>query len=246
MRLFTLLALVLCVCALGMGSKCNDDSGRLEMVHEPRFTSFSYNFPPARSDYFSGPPFGLPEPDQTSGFDYLMRFIPEKEQANHVVVQKFVVTGFLWHSRNDCGDFHVRIARSGIEYFSSPANDVQCMFSKSAPEFSGHVEGRYSETRVGIVSYMELPGIPPAIDPGQNVAFLRGTFFAGLTPHQRQQFRHQLINDPFLQWEHQKQYDGCKPPDGINHILNHTWWRVINGTPQRRQHSQFSGSGGQW
>lgn len=217
---------------------------RLAFQHEPRFTSFASSVPAARSGYPGGE-WGLPAPDLVSGFDYMFVFTPETARPSHVVVQRVVITGHRFDSVQACGDTHIPFGfPPRLEYFRSPALDLQAWLG-ARPERS------YTETRRGMVAYLELPGSPPAIAAGEQAAELDQTYLDSLPDAERARLGAGPLDDAsFTRWQHLYEYDGCHGATnaatacGQVHCLTVSWHEVTEGRRGSEQQETFSGPGG--
>lgn len=213
---------------------------RLELRFEPRFTSFSPTFPPARAPEYPAGEWGRAEPALVSGYDYMQVFEPEALQQDHVIVQRILVSG---RANDICGNGTVPFGFEVLEYFRAPAHDVQAWLDRQP-------ERTYFETRRGIVAYARLPGNPPPIQHGHPAALLGPAYLDTLSPAERQRLTPGRLDDAsFLRWEHQYQYDGCHAAAnaatgcGETHCLTFTWHEVHNGRRSSDHRSTYSGSG---
>lgn len=213
---------------------------RLEIVHTPRFSTDTANWPKARAGYpdalFVGSAtWGDPCLDpkgsriHLSGFDFMLRFNPPASLAN--VASAVVVQDIIHRNtrrRTSCSDPltndpPVRY----LEYFKPPNNDAQW-------QWCGVETQDKPLDRQGRVGCFVLPGAVASIESGQNAQVFNKEY-AGWAPAQRDAFDRDIVNNQFVMWLMNWQYDGCAnppvTPTKTVHWLLLRWAPVNSGTP---------------
>ncbi len=177
----------------------------VELTHEPRFTSFSSRLPPARPGYPATPAWGSLAGATISGHDYMFTFTEPARQPGQVVVQIIAIDGIEYLTSRTCGDSPRTFDKVIVEYFREPACDVQARLMAA--------EMACLERKKAYVSVGTLPVAPsPApITSGQNVGVLDPAYIKSLSFSQKISFAGEVMDNVFVEWGAQYDYDGCHP-----------------------------------
>lgn len=206
MRRYGLLhVLIACALAFGCQTPVPPD---IRVLHEPRFTSFSADYPPPREHYprliaagRSTVTWGEPAGETISGYDLMFALDGTPPDGTRLVQYVLKVPS----DRRGCTGPYAPAGATAIEYFGLPAYDHQAGFFPA--------ESARIEPSRGWAAFVTLPGHPPEIPEGENAAGLGAEYLRSISADARQQLIDRVIDQAVIEWAMDYEYDACHGRD---------------------------------